>query len=286
MSLQVNQVAIADQTDTDLVLLGEGTGYVIRPDYRGFGAAPLRTFDRVNPASDGGYGGRDLFDIRRVRLNLDVLGETAADLSAVMTPHTSDTEFQWLRYRMKGMADTRRLKIRYHDFQPHWLNGMSEWEAVCEWRSMDGRFYADTETVVNVGQATTGTGWEFPWVFPWVFGSGGSGTVLLENEGLADTFMVATITGPCGGPRLEHVGLGQQVNMAGLTLGAGETVVVDFQARTVLLNGTSDRYGTLTSASRFFPLSPGSNEIRFATQTGSSATAELRYRSAWNIGGS
>jgi hypothetical protein len=247
---------------------------------------PVRTFDRVNPASAGGYGGRDLQPIKRLRFVVKGKGVSIDDLAGKFNPHESDTDAYWLRFRWTDMADTRRVRVRPHLLDHTLEYSATRWEATCEWRAVDPRFYSDTETVENVGQATSGGGWEFPWTFPWTFGSGGSGTVQLENAGLADTFMVATITGPCGGPRLEHVGLGLQVNMSGLTLAAGETVVVDFQNRTVLLNGTSDRYNTLTSASRFFPLQPGSNEIRFATATGTTATAELRYRSAWNIGGS
>jgi hypothetical protein len=281
MALQIGQA------DIDGLVMGEGTEYRITR-IRGFGMDAVRTFDRDNPASDGGYGGRDLLPIKRLGMSVTGVGVSADDLAERMVPHAADEDFQWLRYRWNGMATTRRIKVRPDMFDPKIVPGhdVATWSGEPEWRAVDPRFYADTETVENVGQAVSAGGWTFPWSFPWTFGTGGAGTIQLVNDGKANTFMVATITGPCGGPRLEHVGLGLQVNMAGLTLLTGETVVVDFGARSVLLNGTSDRYNTLTSASRFFPLQPGLNEVRFATATGSSATAELRFRSAWNVGGS
>lgn len=281
MSLDVQQAEI------DGLLLGKTTAYTIRR-WRGFGIDTVRSFDRENQATDGGYGGRDLLPIKRLAIDLIGEGVSPDALAELMVPHESDDDFQWLRFRWKGMTDTRRIKVRPHAFDPETIEpyGITTWEGSPEWRAVDPRFYADDETVVNLAQAESSGGWEFPWVFPWTFGSGGAGIAQVDNQGKADSFMVATITGPCGGPRLEHLGLGLEVDMQGLTLASGETVTVDFQARSVLLNGTSDRYNTLTSVSRFFPLQPGTNEIRFATATGSGASAEIRFRSAWLVGGS
>lgn len=283
MTLDVNQAEV------DGLLLGDGTSYVV-DRVRGFGIDQYRIFDRENQASDGGYGGKDLAPIKRLGMTVAGFGVSVDDLAEKMEPHESDDDAYWLRFRWRGMTDTRRIKVRPDLFDPQTLprhgHNVTDWRGPVEWRAVDPRFYADEETVENVAQASSTGGLTFPLTYPRTYGSGGSGVVFLENEGKADTFMVATITGPGGGPRVEHVGLGLQVNMADLTLGSGETVVVDFQARSVLLNGTSDRFNTLTSNSRFFPLKPGLNEIRFATATGSTATAELRFRSAWRVGSS
>jgi hypothetical protein len=65
-----------------------------------------------------------------------------------------------------------------------------------------------------------------------------------------------------------------------ITLAAGDFLVVDSGARSVLLGGTASRYSTLAQPN-WFDLSPlTSNTIRFNAASGA-GTLTFSYRNAW-----
>ena len=90
---------------------------------------------------------------------------------------------------------------------------------------------------------------------------------------------MVTFTGPVVSPTIEHTGQSRRLEFTG-TLAAGETLVVDSLARTVLLNGTSSRYSWLTSLSQWFTLEPGANNLRYTAASGT-GTCQVDFRSAW-----
>jgi hypothetical protein len=118
----------------------------------------------------------------------------------------------------------------------------------------------------------------WPLVWPLAWGEGFSGVAQVSNQGNFSALPVWTVQGPVTSPRLEHVTSARTVTLSGLTLAAGEFVVVDFAARTVLLMGTASRYHTFTGD--WWVLDPGVNEIRYAAAAGA-GSATLSYRHAW-----
>lgn len=96
---------------------------------------------------------------------------------------------------------------------------------------------------------------------------------------------VVTITGPVTGPILANATTGHSLSFPGLAVGAGQTLVLDFAARTVLLDGAADRYSFLDfAASTWWQLVPGVNGIVLdgdAIDTG--AQAVLSWRSTYLI---
>jgi len=129
---------------------------------------------------------------------------------------------------------------------------------------------------------TSSGGVTFPLSFPLDFGEGSSGGRLqLDNRGTAPSWPVWRIAGPCTDPVVINPETGEQLAF-GLTVQAGEVLVVDSDARTVLLQGTASRRSFLLPDSEWFPLRPGSNRIGFrAAQTESAARLTAEWRDAW-----
>jgi len=74
-----------------------------------------------------------------------------------------------------------------------------------------------------------------------------SGQVSLTNPGNTTGSVVLRIDGPCVGPVVTHVSSGRSlVFSSSLILGAGEWLVIDMDARSVLANGQSSRSGYVT----------------------------------------
>jgi len=118
-------------------------------------------------------------------------------------------------------------------------------------------------------------------VAPFTFGAVSTGGALnLANNGNFFSNHPITIEGPVTNPRVESLTQGKTLAMD-IVLGVGETLVLDAESRTVLLNGTASRYNTLTTESEWFDLQPGNNEVRFQAATPTAATMTITWRSSW-----
>jgi len=138
--------------------------------------------------------------------------------------------------------------------------------------------YGTTLRQVSSPRATPGGDFVVPAVVPFVFGpAGGSGWLSATNGGTADVWPVVRFTGPLADPQIRVVGgaaLGAVIELA-----AGEELVVDMQARTVLL-GSSTRRASLTFESEWFSLPPGQTELLF-TAAGGAGTCTVQWRDGW-----
>jgi hypothetical protein len=116
------------------------------------------------------------------------------------------------------------------------------------------------------------------------FGFGGTiGTgdgAYVVNDGNRDAPAVITITGPSNDPQIVN-------DTAGLTMqfdidlpSSSDTLAIDLGNRTVTLNGTANRRGSLLDPN-WFLLTPGANFLRYRAASGTGSFATVVFRSAW-----
>lgn len=160
---------------------------------------------------------------------------------------------------------------------------MGHHRARLQWVASDPRRYSVTEQGGSVGVPNVGSGGlEFPLEFPLDFGAGrGGSTLVITNEGSVAVWPVFTMTGPITGPIITLTNTGQSLVFDPTwTIAAGETVVVDTDARSVLLSGVprDDRLHRRD----WFPLAKGVNTIQFDTTGSYDPAAALSV--AWRHG--
>ncbi len=143
----------------------------------------------------------------------------------------------------------------------------------------DPRIFDNTlrSGTTGVGEVVGGLG--FPHGFPHGFGTATAGTIEIANDGNADAPWTATLTGPLTSPRISVVDGAGDLELAGFTLDAGETLELDSRDRTVLLGGSASRYGSLTRRG-WFEIPPGASTVQLTAAAGT-GTLTLRWRSAW-----
>lgn len=159
----------------------------------------------------------------------------------------------------------------------------SAWTATAqlEFEASDPRIYDATLQTPSTGLATVSGGMTFPASFPLGFGAPASGGyIFATNAGTFPTRPLAIIAGPVVNPQIQNVTTGDTVKL-NITLASTDMLAVDFNARTILLNGTASRYSALTSDSAWFELVPGTTTIRFLASAFAAGTLTLQYRSAW-----
>lgn len=147
-----------------------------------------------------------------------------------------------------------------------------------DWRRFAGDGSGATRSVVT-GLPSSSGGLVFPASAPFLFDAVVvSGEVAVVNDGTAPAPVVVSFQGPVPNPSVQLRESGEVMTFA-LNVLAGQTLAVDFDRRTVRLNGVSRR-GSLRG--RWFELGPGLNTLKFdAAAFSPAATMTVSWSDAW-----
>lgn len=270
------------QLELNGLLMGPSTDFVTR-QLDLWSAPDIRTGETARAQQHGLYAGTDWLGGRMIAAAFYVTGTTDAvevvnrqSLAAAWQMPASGTRAQLVWQEDDG--------VKYCVFgKPRLASPKVEprLPTECRFVATDPRIYANVASSAATGLATASGGLLFPAVAPFVFGTGGAGaTMACTNAGTFSTPWSATFTGPLVAPTLTHVTSGKALILSGASLAAGETLVVDSAAHTVLLNGTASRFSWLAGSSQWFDLDPGSNAVNLTGASGA-GTVTITWRSAW-----
>lgn len=187
-----------------------------------------------------------------------------------------------LVWQLPGESQRRilaRCRRRAHVVDIDYLAGVAH--VAVEMASTDPRIYAAAASSASTTLATSGGGLSFPATAPFVFGSSTSSSVMsCPNAGTFATPWTATLTGPLVAPELVLVGSGLRLSFPSASLAAGEQLMIDSAARTVLLGGTASRYGWLAQPAGWFDLAAGANSVQLLGASGAGGVS-MSWRAAW-----
>lgn len=277
------------QIEIGTLIMGAGTDYQIDADGpEGLGLPDLRTSDLPRPQDHGVFFGADFFSSRTITISVWLLADTAAEatdlmdtLTGVWQPPAGSDTYAPLTVRLPGQdgrvlyGRPRRLAYDTSRLRAGVLRAALQYEAA------DPRLYSATGAITTVSLPTVVGGLTWPTGWPLVWGTGSAGGATITNDGNFGSRPVVTFHGELIGLSLENITAGKTFRMqSDYTLAAADTLVVDFDARTVLLNGSASRYGDVDSTSQWWELVPGPNEIRLGAHSGA-GFAEVNHRSAW-----
>lgn len=155
----------------------------------------------------------------------------------------------------------------------------------------DPVLYSPDVTQATLVPFVSAEGVEYPITYPTSYGSGGSGGgTTISLDGSWETwprFVIAKTSGdPLTNPIIENLTGGQRLALnanGGAILIAGQSLVIETHParRSIRFATGASRYGKLSSDSRFFPLLPGDNVLRFrASGDTTGATVAVSARSA------
>lgn len=270
------------------LVMGPGTPYIIQ-SIDGFGTADMRTTDVSRPRDHGEFYGLDFLPGRTLAITAIIRGVSPSDvvanidaLLAVWQPISADTSTTSpLSYKFPGQ-DARQFlgRPRRAPIDTHRIIGNNA-PIVLEYHAADPRQYDASPDFATVTVSSVTSGRAYPRTYPLTFGGGTSNAILAVNAGNFPTRPSARIVGPATNPSILNSNTGEKVKFA-LTLAAGDFLDIDFDAKTVVLNGTTSRYGTLTTDSTWWELAPGLTTVQFAADTSSGTTSlTFTWASAW-----
>lgn len=279
LTFQLGDAGIILNTDSS------GVPFVDIKNVFGLDSAPYRETKREHEGDDGGFmdaefeRGRDIILTGELVADSDTMESYLDNLKADFAPSASLVPFY---YKAPGI-DERVLFVKPLGCKYDWDDIRRSGQARVQLKAFaeDPRLYAATLTDVDVPFATGGSsGFGFPLGFSFGFGaSSSSDGILVENEGNRPTPVIFTITGPADTPTIRDDTYGHSLTFA-IVLGASDTLTVNTQYKTVKLNGTTNRRGTLITPDWFY-LQPGETFLRYNAVSGTGSTMNVQFRSAW-----
>lgn len=268
--------------------MGPNTNYIVH-SIDGFGLPDVRATDTPRPRQHGEFFGQDYLAGRTLTVTLTVRGASPAEvvanvdaLMAVWQPISVDAAtVDAFMFQFPGQS-ARVVYGRPRRAVPDMSRIIgNNAPCVLEFHCADPRQYAATGVTGSLGIFVASTGRSYPRTYPLAFGSGVSDIYSAINAGNFATRPTAHITGPVTNPRIENVTAGQFIKV-GVVLSATDFLDIDFDARTIVLNGTTSRRSALTYDSTWWELPPGTSSIKFSADTFDvGSTLTLTYASAW-----
>lgn len=267
--------------------IGHGTQYQVEKVEGLFSLPDLIISDTQREGSDGEYSSNDeTLQGRTIDMDINMLGERdeCDDLYEVLQDATSDIQnpFDFLIKR-PGRSERRlRCKIRRRAFTSDYDFATGMAKGAIQLKAMDPRIY---ESVVHQAGPTPlyniSGGRSYPRTYPRAYTSAIiTGTLPMPNDGTYPAPAFIRINGPVTNPTIEHLELGRTLVLT-TVLAAGEFIDIDLDNKTVLLNGTTNRRSTLTTAG-WFLLVPGQNTLRYTGTAGAGTpTLSASWSSAW-----
>jgi hypothetical protein len=253
-------------------VVGPGTAYQFTTDWVSWWGAPdVRTSDLERSGAHGVTAGRDFLGKHTTPFVVQIMGDTASDLGDKVdvwkeaTAVSVDTVVM-VSANLLGRTRARFGRFRRSEVLPRGLvttggyvaNGAAQFEA------LDPRTYSETLNSLSTRRTTEGTGFTPPFVPPFTLGTSVGGSMTVTNAGNMAAPWAGTLAGPLSYPVVSHVESGRRLALqfsanGGVVLGAADTLVLDSDRRSVMLNGVADRRTQLTVDSQWWDLEPGDN---------------------------
>ena len=246
---------------------------------------PIRTFDAPRPGDQGEFRGTDLLAARTIVLEVLMLGDNNADYYALAEALRTTFLLNVAELPLLFFNSTRLVNVRCRRRSIPYDAGrlMRTGSAAIELLASDPRIYDANVANLSTGMAQSGGGMTFNATFNLAFGTSGSGGLIqVTNAGTFAVRPILTVTGPVDTPILQNVTAGKKLRF-NLSLASTDTLIVDLDARTVLLNGTASRRSSLSADSQWWEIAPGTSTLSYTNAGAFQAASTLTFpfSSAW-----
>lgn len=277
-----------DATATEWPLNGDAYLFLDNPGRKGFkGLPPYQAAVLDTPLVDGDVVRFVLANARGLEVHLLVKGSNATDYEAVrsalqsaMNPKLGDGRFRCTR----ADGTQREIFCRYDSG----FEGDESWgaasaihqEYLLKFMAHDPYFYDVLATTLTFSSAVPSN--FFP-IMPLKLSGASIGSGFsIFNGGDVESYPVFTISGPGTNPTLTNTTTGKSI-AATITLTAGQSLIIDTQAKTVKREDGSNQFSVLSFGSALWTLATGQNAITLSMSgTGAGSQIQVSYKQRYN----
>lgn len=153
-----------------------------------------------------------------------------------------------------------------------------------EFTAVDPYWYDHLANVVSFSPAGAVAFLQNPFLPVHLSPSGLSSSFTVVNNGSIECWPVWTIHGPGTNPSLTNNTTGESIALT-ITLGSTDVLVIDTRTgiKTVVLNGSTNKYNDMSSTSELFSFATGANNIALSMSgTSSASNLALAYQQRWD----
>lgn len=234
----------------------------------GLDNAEFRISEREREGMDGGFVDSMYEKMRTIVLEGQIYNTTESYLDSLKANYAPSFAVQPFYFDAPGVSE-RLIYCKSYGMKYDWdtARRLGIVPVQFQLKAEDPTIYGALITAIaNLGSIDTG--FAFNLSFNFGFGAGGTaGTTTITNSGNKDADGTFTITGPVTNPIIVHDNTGNRLTFS-IVLGVSDTLVINLRNKTVTLNGTANRRGSLVTTSRWFMLEPGVNTLRFLGTAG------------------
>jgi len=273
-------------TYNDLTL-NDGNKYHLT-SIEGFDDPEAREQREDRATQDGQIDYGQYLGARLMTFNGTILAENATQRDLwrqdLLDAFIKDGVYRWLRWQVSGEVAkqiyckvfTRTILDNFED-HPFYRNFIINFIAV------DPRIYSQTEYTDKVYIPNVAGGFESPLTSPLTSGIAQAGGRLnINNIGNFTSLPVVRMYGPLTNPYIRNNDDGAKQIKINMIVSGGDYLEIDFEEKTIMLNGSASRYNYLDSGYGWWGIKKGNNEIIFRDSGGDTdAYAEVIYRHAW-----
>ncbi|MCX4982809.1 phage tail domain-containing protein [Streptomyces sp. NBC_00572] len=272
------------------LLIGPGTPFAVdKSGLSGWEDLPeYDSSDADRPTSHGAWPGSRYAKPRKVGGTIVLMPEWNQATEAVRALRQSLAlldEERWLTVRLHGemLAVRARIAQRVVPADQGFATQGSSRMSI-QWLASDPRRYVVNEQLATATAPQPESGLTWPLIWPLSWGQAKStGDAVVENIGSAPAHPVIVFRGPCSMPTVTERTSRRRLRY-GIDLAAGDELVIDTRAGTVLLNNSASRLHTAmadSSPEELFVLDPGRTELSFRPDEATEdALMTVRWRSA------
>jgi hypothetical protein len=239
---------------------GPGQGVQIL-DITGLEDLPsLRVQDDNRGYADGMFTGRDFLNGRIISMTCSIMSDANASMqtyvqqmkAAFVSQSSGTSAFRFKLPTRNTQQVQARVRKRDITIDPNYVYGRAI--AHIEFFCPDPRIYDDTASTGTLSPVTS-VGRTYLRTYPLTYNSssGLTNSAPFINTGNYTTFPTYTISGVCSNPTIQNITTGQILSF-NISLGAADTLVVNSDLRTVILNGNTNVRNTLVGGSTWFGL--------------------------------
>jgi len=260
-----------------------GVKWVLKA-FDGWGS-PRSTLNVVQkPRQNGGWGGLSYQQPRYIHATVSLYAPTDSALTVALDSLYAAVSLDDALLTVQEAGFTRSTAVRRSDEVLHTRVTNRVAEVSFQMVAVDPRKMGQNTTASTLLPITTG-GITVPFTVPFTITSTVlSGQINLTNPGNTTGPVAVRIDGPCTGPVITHTSsttTNALVFSSNLSMGTGEFLIVNMDARTALANGQTTRAGYITSRG-WSGFDPGSNTWSFtASSYDPAAQITVTAAAAW-----
>lgn len=258
---------------------------MLSPESSGLDSADVRENASDQVEADGGIHGNFYYGRRPIVLQGNIIASSAVErnerIARLKRASNAMREDAILTFEPDGGLESF-VKVRRQ--QPLRITKGWAKEFQLPLVAADPRIYGTTLTTVSAAAGgEPNAGRTYSKAFDFSYGAAlAVGQIFITNNGDAESPPIIKVYGPGVNPSLYNATTNETISLV-YSLAAGEYLEIDLNARTVLLNGTTNRYSAVDFANtHWWMLQPDQNDIRlgyFSFEPG--AKFEISYRDAW-----